>query len=138
LQAGQTKPFGQRFSKRWAAQAASSGNRLLKAVRDIGRSYFRRLPMRTKKERADRRSSGESATYRAAGTNGISHLSILSKWHVAEDRSIQRYQSGFSNNLEEEFDAPFASIASAPTASTSNRSYSRDAHFEAGERGIER
>ncbi len=33
---GQMKPFGHRFSKRWRAQAASSGNRAAKAVRDMG------------------------------------------------------------------------------------------------------
>ena len=44
---GQTKPLGQRFSNRCRAQAASSGNRDAKAVRDMGRSFFQRLNIRT-------------------------------------------------------------------------------------------
>ena len=44
---GADKPLGQRRSKRRRAQVPSSGNRLMKAVRDIGRSVFQRLGIRT-------------------------------------------------------------------------------------------
>jgi hypothetical protein len=35
-------------------------------------------------------------------------VDILGKWHGAKYRFIQRYRSGFPENLGEEFDAPFA------------------------------
>ena len=34
----------------------------------------------------------------------------LGKWHGAKYRFIQRYRSGFPENLGEEFDAPFARL----------------------------
>ena len=71
LQAGQMRPFGQRFSKRKRAQAASSGNRSLKAGRDIGRSCFQRLVMRTNLEHPTGASSGGDATYWMTGFKGI-------------------------------------------------------------------
>ena len=36
-------------------------------------------------------------------------VDILGKWHGAKYRFIQRYRSGFPENLGEEFDAPFRS-----------------------------
>ena len=48
-------------------------------------------------------------------------VDILGKWHRARYRFIQRYRSGFPENLGEEFDAPFARLDwIAPTASTSS------------------
>jgi hypothetical protein len=35
---------------------------------------------------------------------------ILGRWHGAKYRFIQRYRSGFRDNLGEEFDAPFARL----------------------------
>jgi hypothetical protein len=37
-------------------------------------------------------------------------VDILGKWHAAKYRFIQRYRSGFPENLGEEFDAPFARL----------------------------
>ena len=37
-------------------------------------------------------------------------VDILGKWRGANYRFIQRYRSGFSENLGEEFDAPFARL----------------------------
>ena len=37
-------------------------------------------------------------------------VDILGRWHGAKYRFIQRYRSGFRDNLGEEFDAPFARI----------------------------
>jgi hypothetical protein len=37
-------------------------------------------------------------------------VDILGKWHGTKYRFIQRYRSGFPENLGEEFDAPFARI----------------------------
>src|ERR1700709_68026 len=48
-------------------------------------------------------------------------VDILGKWRGAQYRFIQRYRSGFPDNLGEEFGAPFApSTGSAATASTSS------------------
>jgi hypothetical protein len=48
-------------------------------------------------------------------------VDILGKWHGAKYRFIQRYRSGFPENLGEEFDAPFARLDwISPTASTSS------------------
>ena len=35
---------------------------------------------------------------------------ILGKWHGTKHRFIQRYRSGFPENLNDEFDAPFARL----------------------------
>src|SRR5665213_1626644 len=37
-------------------------------------------------------------------------VDILGKWHGTKYRFIQRYRSGFPENLDEEFDAPFARL----------------------------
>jgi hypothetical protein len=37
-------------------------------------------------------------------------VDILGKWHADKYRFIQRYRSGFPENLGEEFDAPFARL----------------------------
>lgn len=37
-------------------------------------------------------------------------IDILGKWRGAQYRFIQRYRSGFPDNLGEEFDAPFARL----------------------------
>ena len=37
-------------------------------------------------------------------------VDILGKWHGTKYRLIQRYRSGFPENLGEEFDAPFARL----------------------------
>jgi hypothetical protein len=37
-------------------------------------------------------------------------VDILGKWHGSKYRFIQRYRSGFPENLSEEFDAPFARL----------------------------
>ena len=37
-------------------------------------------------------------------------VDIVGKWHGANYRFIQRYRSGFNENLGEEFDAPFARL----------------------------
>src|SRR5271165_5817626 len=37
-------------------------------------------------------------------------VDILGKWHGAKYRLVQRYRSGFPDNLGEEFDAPFARL----------------------------
>ena len=37
-------------------------------------------------------------------------VDILGKWHGTKYRLIQRYRSGFLENLDEEFDAPFARL----------------------------
>ncbi len=37
-------------------------------------------------------------------------VDILGKWHGTKYRFIQRYRSGFPENLGEEFDAPFARL----------------------------
>jgi hypothetical protein len=37
-------------------------------------------------------------------------VEILGKWNGAKYRFIQRYRSGFPDNLGEEFDAPFARL----------------------------
>ena len=37
-------------------------------------------------------------------------VDILGKWHGSKYRFTQRYRSGFSENLGEEFDAPFARL----------------------------
>lgn len=37
-------------------------------------------------------------------------VDILGKWHGAKYRFIQRYRSGFPDNLGEAFDAPFARL----------------------------
>ena len=37
-------------------------------------------------------------------------VDILGKWHGAKYRLIQRYRSGFPDNLGEEFDVPFARL----------------------------
>ena len=37
-------------------------------------------------------------------------VDILGKWRGAQYRFIQRYRSGFADNLGEEFDAPFARL----------------------------
>jgi len=37
-------------------------------------------------------------------------VDILGKWHGTKYRFIQRYRSGFPQNLGEEFDAPFARL----------------------------
>ena len=37
-------------------------------------------------------------------------VDIVGKWHGAKYRFIQRYRSGFEENLGEEFDAPFARL----------------------------
>jgi len=37
-------------------------------------------------------------------------VDILGKWHGVRYRFIQRYRSGFPENLGEEFDAPFARL----------------------------
>jgi hypothetical protein len=37
-------------------------------------------------------------------------VDILGKWHGAKYRFLQRYRSGFPENLGEEFDAPFARL----------------------------
>ena len=37
-------------------------------------------------------------------------VDILGKWHGAKYQFIQRYRSGFPENLGEEFDAPFARL----------------------------
>ena len=37
-------------------------------------------------------------------------IDIVGKWHGAKYRFIQRYRSGFPENLGEEFDAPFARL----------------------------
>ncbi len=37
-------------------------------------------------------------------------VDILGKWHGTRYRLIQRYRSGFPENLDEEFDAPFARL----------------------------
>ena len=37
-------------------------------------------------------------------------IDILGKWRGAQYRFIQRYRSGFADNLGEEFDAPFARL----------------------------
>jgi hypothetical protein len=37
-------------------------------------------------------------------------VGIIGKWRGANYRFIQRYRSGFSDNLGEEFDAPFARL----------------------------
>jgi hypothetical protein len=88
------------------------------------------------------RSSGFSAAEKSAVTAACQHLiddflkprflptirptqfnypvDILGKWHGTKYRFIQRYRSGFPENLGEEFDAPFVSTGSAATASTSS------------------
>jgi hypothetical protein len=88
------------------------------------------------------RSSGFSAAEKSAVTAACQHLiddflkprflptirpsqfnypvDILGKWHGTKYRFIQRYRSGFPENLVEEFDAPFASTGSAVIASTSS------------------
>src|SRR6202049_4139094 len=43
-------------------------------------------------------------------TNFNYPVDILGKWHGAKYRFIQRYRSGFPENLGEEFDAPFARL----------------------------
>jgi hypothetical protein len=50
-------------------------------------------------------------------------VDILGKWHGAKYRFIQRYRSGFPENLGEEFDAPFARLdwISHPVASPHRR-----------------
>ena len=37
-------------------------------------------------------------------------VDILGKWHGTKYRLIQRYRSGFPENLDQEFDAPFARL----------------------------
>src|ERR1700678_1053993 len=37
-------------------------------------------------------------------------VDIIGKWHGTKYRFIQRYRSGFSENLGEEFDAPFVRL----------------------------
>ena len=37
-------------------------------------------------------------------------VDILGKWHGTKYRFIQRYRSGFKDNLGEEFDSPFARL----------------------------
>lgn len=37
-------------------------------------------------------------------------VDIQGKWHGSKYRFLQRYRSGFAENLGEEFDAPFARI----------------------------
>lgn len=37
-------------------------------------------------------------------------VEILGKWHGTKYRFIQRYRSGFPENLDDEFDAPFARL----------------------------
>lgn len=37
-------------------------------------------------------------------------VDILGKWHGTKYRFIQRYRSGFPDNLGEEFDAPFTRL----------------------------
>jgi hypothetical protein len=37
-------------------------------------------------------------------------VDILGKWHGARYRFVQRYRSGFPENLGEEFDAPFTRL----------------------------
>lgn len=37
-------------------------------------------------------------------------VDILGKWHGTKYRFVQRYRSGFPDNLGEEFDAPFARL----------------------------
>jgi hypothetical protein len=37
-------------------------------------------------------------------------VDIRGKWHGTKYRFIQRYRSGFAENLGEEFDAPFARL----------------------------
>jgi hypothetical protein len=78
------------------------------------------------------RSSGFSAAEKSAVTAACQHLiddflkprflptirptqfnypvDILGKWHGTKYRFIQRYRSGFPENLGEEFDAPFARL----------------------------
>jgi hypothetical protein len=78
------------------------------------------------------RSTGLSAAEKSAVTSACQHLiddvlkprflpivrptqfnypvDILGKWHGAKYRFIQRYRSGFPDNLGEEFDAPFARL----------------------------
>jgi hypothetical protein len=89
------------------------------------------------------RSSGLSAAEKSAVTVACQHLiddfltprflptirptqfnypvDIVGKWHGTKYRFIQRYRSGFPENLDEEFDAPSpASTGSAVIASTSS------------------
>ena len=89
------------------------------------------------------RSSGFSAAEKSAVTAACQHLiddflkprflptilptqfnypvDILGKWHGTKYRFIQRYRSGFPENLGEEFDGPSpVSTGSAETASTSS------------------
>ena len=89
------------------------------------------------------RSTGFSAAEKSAVTAACQHLiddflkprflptirptqfnypvDIIGKWHGTKYRFIQRYRSGFRENLGEEFDAPSpASTGSAATASTSS------------------
>jgi hypothetical protein len=78
------------------------------------------------------RSSGFSAAEKSAVTAACQHLidgflkprflptirptqfnypvDILGKWHGTKYRFIQRYRSGFPENLGEEFDVPFARL----------------------------
>ncbi|MBD5657792.1 MAG: hypothetical protein IAI50_21840 [Candidatus Eremiobacteraeota bacterium] len=37
-------------------------------------------------------------------------VDILGKWHGTKYRFVQRYRSGFQDNLGEEFDSPFARL----------------------------
>jgi hypothetical protein len=89
------------------------------------------------------RSTGLSAAEKSAVTSACQHLiddflkprflptirptqfnypvDILGKWHGTKYRFIQRYRSGFLENLGEEFDPPSpASTGSAAIASTSS------------------
>jgi hypothetical protein len=98
-------------------------------------SWRKPMPGRAKAAWAKRthmRSSGFSAAEKSAVTAACQHLiddflkprflptirptqfnypvDVLGKWHGTRYRFIQRYRSGFPENLGEEFDAPFARL----------------------------
>src|SRR5580693_6759196 len=96
-----------------------------------GESPCQAVPKR-REPRGHMRSSGFSAAEKSAVTAACQHLiddflkprflptilptqfnypvDILGKWHGSKYRFIQRYRSGFPENLGEEFDAPFARL----------------------------
>jgi hypothetical protein len=99
--------------------------------RGIGESPCR-AALKQPEPRGDMRSTGFSTAEKSAVTAACQHLiddflkprflptirptqfnypvDILGKWHGTKYRLIQRYRSGFPENLGEEFDAPFARL----------------------------
>src|SRR5579864_872435 len=97
----------------------------------IGKSRCQAVPKR-RELRGHVRSAGFSAAEKSAVTSACQNLiddflkprflptirptqfnypvDILGKWHGTKYRFIQRYRSGFPQNLGEEFDAPFARL----------------------------